>query len=104
MLNSLVMCLFARNVYERETILKALSAIGKNLTDEDLTAVAMRNYATKLRIKKALGFDLKDINLPKRFFKTPSMNGILDEATAYEIIEKYRTKILELDGLTELTP
>jgi aldehyde:ferredoxin oxidoreductase len=96
MLNSLVMCLFARKVYDRETILKALAAIGNHLTDEDLTAVSRRNYATKLRIKKALGFDLKNLRLPKRFFETPTMHGKLDENVAYEIIEKYREKIAEL--------
>ena len=96
MLNSLVICLFARKVYDRETILKAFAAIGNNLTDEDLSAIAKRIYATKLRIKKALGIDLRDVKLPKRFFETPTMHGKLDEATAYEIIEKYRGKISEL--------
>jgi aldehyde:ferredoxin oxidoreductase len=36
---------------------------------------------------------LKDVRLPKRFFETPTMHGKLDEAVAYEIIEKYREKI-----------
>jgi aldehyde:ferredoxin oxidoreductase len=93
MLNSLVMCLFARKVYDRETILKALGAIGNSMTDEDLTSVSQRIYATKLRIKKKLGFDLRNVKLPKRFFETPTMHGKLDEAVAYEIIEKYREKI-----------
>ena len=95
MLNSLVICLFARKVYDRETIIKALAAIGRNLTDEELTAIARRNYAIKLRIKKALGFDLLDVSLPKRFFQTPSMHGKLDEATAYKIIKKYRGLLAE---------
>lgn len=97
MLNSLIICLFARKVYDRKTILSAFKAIGENMTDEELTAVARRNYATKLRIKKALGFDLKDIKLPKRFFKTPSMRGMLDEKVAYEIVDKFRERIREFD-------
>ena len=96
MLNSLVICLFARKVYDRGTIIKALGAIGKTYTDEDLTAVGRRVYASKLRIKKALGFDLKDVRLPKRFFQTPSMQGMLDEAAAYDIIEKYRARIADI--------
>lgn len=96
MLNSLVICLFARKVYDRPTILSAFHSINEDMTDEKLTEIAKRNYATKLRIKKALGFDLKDVKLPKRFFKTPSMHGKLDEATAYEIIAKYREKIAEM--------
>jgi aldehyde:ferredoxin oxidoreductase len=100
MLNSLVMCLFARKVYDRGTILKALAAIDMSLTDEDLTNISKRIFATKLRIKKALGFDLRDVRFPKRFFQTPSMRGILDEATAYEILEKYRARLAKLEDVT----
>ena len=99
MLNSLIMCLFARKVYDRETILKAFAAIGKNLTDGDLTAIARRNYAVKLRVKKALGYDWQNVKLPKRFFSTPSMHGVLDEATAYAIMEKYRQKLRDFEDL-----
>ena len=97
MLNSLVICLFARKVYDRKSILSAFAAIGQNLTDDDLTAAARRIYATKLRIKKALGFDLRSVQLPKRFFETPSMHGKLDEALVYEILLKYREKLADLE-------
>jgi len=100
MLNSLVMCLFARKVYDHETILAALKAIGIDMTEQDLLDVAKRNYATKLRIKKALGFDLKDVQFPKRFFQTPSMHGMLDEETAYEMLMAYRARLAELETIT----
>jgi aldehyde:ferredoxin oxidoreductase len=96
MLNSLVICLFARKVYDRTTILSALNSIGYQLTDHDLTEIAERIYKTKLRIKKALGFDITKVKLPKRFFETPTLNGILDEKIAYEMIEMYNSKIKEL--------
>ena len=53
-------------------------------------------YQTKLRIKKALGFDLSDVKLPKRNFETPTMHGVLDEKTANYMIEKFKTKADEL--------
>jgi aldehyde:ferredoxin oxidoreductase len=96
MLNSLVMCLFARKVYDRETLRRALAAIGRDLSDEDLTAIAKRNYATKLRIKKALGFDWGSIRLPKRYFETPSAYGLLDEGVADEVLRAYRDKLESL--------
>ncbi|HYE83014.1 MAG TPA: aldehyde ferredoxin oxidoreductase C-terminal domain-containing protein [Clostridia bacterium] len=95
MLNSLAICLFARKVYDRKTILTALNAIGYELTDEDLTAIADRVYGTKLRIKKLLGFELKNVRLPKRFFETPGLWGKLDEGIAYELIDMYDKKIGE---------
>ena len=92
MTNSLVMCLFARKIYDRQTILDALNSIGWNLTNDDLTAIGKRIYQIKLQIKNALGFKQKAIKLPKRFFETPSMHGKLDEETAYRMIRKYTEK------------
>lgn len=93
MLNSLVICLFARKVYDRKTILAALNSIGNSYTDEDLTAISERIYKTKLRIKKSLGFNQTEVKLPKRLFETPSMSGQLDEKTTYELIEMYHKKV-----------
>ncbi len=96
MLNSLIICLFARKVYNRETIIPVLKVLGYTLNDEDLTAIGERIFKTKLRIKKALGFELKDIELPKRFFNTPSMTGTMDEKVAYELVQMFQKKCEEL--------
>jgi len=96
MTNSLVMCLFARKIYDRPTILSALNSLGKSLSDDDLTAIGKRIYKTKLQIKKDLGFQQRGVKLPKRFFETPSVNGILDEAMTKKLIRKYVEKTDEL--------
>jgi len=96
MTNSLIMCLFARKIYDRQTILEALNSIGWSLTDDDLTTIGKRIYQTKLKIKKVLDFQQRSVKLPKRFFKTPSMNGILDEDVAKMMIRKYATKTEDL--------
>lgn len=103
MLNSLVICLFARKVYDRKTIVAALNSIGYNYTDEDLTAIGEKIYKTKLRIKKSLGFDQTNVKLPKRLFETPSMHGLLDEKVAYELIDMYNKKVEELMAEKEET-
>ncbi len=96
MTNSLVMCLFARKVYDRQTILDALNSVGWKLTDEDLTEISKRIYRTKLRIKEQYGFRQKAVKLPRRFFETPSMHGQLDEATASRLTKKYVEMTAEL--------
>jgi aldehyde:ferredoxin oxidoreductase len=93
MLNSLTICLFARKVYDRPTILSALHALGRDMTDQDLTGLGEKIYKTKLRIKEKLGFRQLDVKLPKRFFETKSFFGPLDEATTYRLIQKYDDKI-----------
>jgi aldehyde:ferredoxin oxidoreductase len=93
MLNSLTICLFARKVYDRETIILALQSIGiSNINNEELNKIGEEIYKTKLRIKKALGFDLAKIQLPKRYFVTESMNGFLDENKANELIKLFIQK------------
>lgn len=96
MLNSLIICLFARKVYDRKTILAVLNSIGYDITDEELTALGERIYRTKLRIKQMMGFDPKSVKLPKRLFETPSMSGKLDEQVTYELIDMYYKKVEEL--------
>ncbi len=106
MTNSLVMCLFARKIYDKETILQALNSIGWDLDEEKLTDIGKRIYKTKLRLKEAYGFKQDQVKLPKRFFNTPSMHGKLDEETAYRLIKKYTVKtdalMKEPDPLEEI--
>ena len=96
MLNSLVMCLFARKVYDRATILMALGSLGYPFTDEDLTRVAERTYVSKIRVKRAMGYEQEKVLFPKRFFETPSMHGLLDEVSAYEVQRKFNDMTNEL--------
>jgi len=105
MTNSLIMCLFARKVYDRQTILDSLNSVGWDLTDQDLTDIAKRIYRTKLRIKNAYGFRQKAVKLPKRFFETPSMHGTLDEKTTQRMIKDYvaKTEALVLEPDPVLT-
>lgn len=103
MLNSLIICLFARKVYDRETILAALNGIGYELTNDDLTAMADRIYRTKIRVKAMLGYDQTKVELPKRFFQTPSMTGQLDENVAYELIAMYNKKLDAFMAKEEVT-
>jgi aldehyde:ferredoxin oxidoreductase len=93
MLNSLIICLFARKVYDRATIISALHAVGRELNDEELTAIGEKIYKTKLRIKQQMGFKLTDVKLPARFFETNSLFGKLDEETTYRLIRKYDDKL-----------
>ena len=96
MLNSLIMCLFARKVYDRGTILMALQSLGYAFTDEDLTRVAEETYAAKIRVKRAMGFDQEKVRFPKRFFETPSMHGLLNEEAAYEAQRKFNALTRDL--------
>lgn len=95
-LNSLVICLFARNVYDNATILSALEAVNaispENANDDYLNRLGLQIYKTKLSIKQALGFDLSKIQISKRVFSTPAMKNVLDEALTREMIAMFKQK------------
>lgn len=92
MLNSLCICLFARKVYDRKTVLSALNSIGIDFNDEDLTRVGEEILNLKLNLKKSMGFSFDNLRLARRYFETPSLSGQLDEKTAYELINLYSKK------------
>jgi aldehyde:ferredoxin oxidoreductase len=96
LLNSLIACLFARKVYDKPTIIKALGSVGLNYKEEDLDAAAKEIYKTKLRIKKLIGYDQTKIKLPKRFFETEGLGTKIDETKMYELINLFHQKNEEL--------
>jgi aldehyde:ferredoxin oxidoreductase len=86
LLNSLIACLFARSVYDNDTIHKALSGLGIEYTADELREASERIYATKLRIKKKLGFDIKNVKIPKRILETEAMGKKVDPEIVKELL------------------
>ncbi|TEB16716.1 putative oxidoreductase YdhV [Pelotomaculum sp. FP] len=95
MINSMIICLFSRRVYDRPTIIAAGRAVGFDLDDAFLTRIGQRIFQTKMRIRDKLGFDLKQVQLPRRFFETPGLHGVLKEKVAKEMIDLYAALVAE---------
>ncbi|HHV76794.1 MAG TPA: aldehyde ferredoxin oxidoreductase family protein [Syntrophothermus lipocalidus] len=91
--NCLIVCLFARKVYDVETITKAYRAIGLNVSQEQLVELGERIYAAKLRIKEKLGFDFGELRFPRRFFETPSLHGQLSEEKMLSLLDLFLKKV-----------
>ncbi len=91
-LNCMVACLFARNVYTYENIVLALKCIGINRTEEELKNLGKDIFRKKYDLKKKFGFSFEDISLPKRFFETATTTGKLEEERVRKAIEMYRKK------------
>ncbi|MEZ0536773.1 aldehyde ferredoxin oxidoreductase N-terminal domain-containing protein [Caldicellulosiruptoraceae bacterium PP1] len=92
-LTSLCICLFARKVYDRKTILAALNSVGINWNDEDLNRLADDIFYTKIKLKKQLGFSLKDIKFPKRIFQTDTLWGKMDEERLKKLLNMYIERV-----------
>ena len=87
--NCLIMCLFARSVYDYPTIVKALKAVGIEKSEQDLKDLALEIYRNKILVKHKLGFDFRKLRFPKRFFETECLNGMLQEDVMQEMLDLY---------------
>ena len=87
-LSSLVVCFFARGMYQSDIVLKTLGLAGFQLNQEDLTRIGDKIYREKYRFKIRENFSFDNFRIPKRIIETPSPIKELDkdymkEALAY---------------------
>jgi aldehyde:ferredoxin oxidoreductase len=95
-LSSLCICFFARKVYDFTTVVKALNAIDINWGEQALRDLGTQIFLQKRMIKARLGFDPSAIRIPRRFFQTPSFNGMLDADSLERLMVALRTRTDEL--------
>jgi aldehyde:ferredoxin oxidoreductase len=89
-LNSLVICLFARPVFTGDVVVRALGALGQKRTLEDLKRLGEEIFHEKMRFKVQEGFDLNRLEAPPRLLETLSPHGRIDKATLTDMIGAWR--------------
>jgi len=77
-LNSLVICLFARGVYDAQIIADGLGTLGLEWTQERLKKFGAETLKAKYRLKKSYGFDPKKITIPEKMFNVRTSTGFID--------------------------
>lgn len=94
-LSSLVVCFFAREIYNPATVVRALKCAGFNVSDNHLVTVGREILKAKYAFKFREGFGFDTLTVPDRIFQTPSSIGFIDRdyfnkafTTAKEIISK----------------
>ncbi len=88
-LNSLVVCLFARKVFNIERTLSSLNSIGKNYTEELLLKLAEDAYQKKNQWKKDAGQKFSIEKLAERLFRFKTPHGFIKKEFIHEAIEYY---------------
>ncbi len=92
-LNSLCICLFARKIYDRPTVLAALHSIGIEMDNAGLDRLAREAMQRRIRIKQAFGFDYRALQVPARYYETPTMHGQLNPARVQHLVNLYADRI-----------
>jgi aldehyde:ferredoxin oxidoreductase len=94
-LSSLVVCFFAREIYQHNTILSVLQIAGFNLTAGQLDQLGRRIYAEKFRFKVREGFSFENLRIPKRILDTPSFVKEWDETYITDTIGSVKNALLD---------
>ncbi|HSR30029.1 MAG TPA: aldehyde ferredoxin oxidoreductase C-terminal domain-containing protein, partial [Anaerolineae bacterium] len=89
---SVAICLFARGVYDLETISRALGSIGIDRSAEELQAMGQRIYWERVRLRERLGFQARLEDVPRRFYETPTPRGQLEPERVAHMLELYHER------------
>ncbi len=92
-LNSLVVCLFARGLYSKENVLRALNTLEYGVSEDDIMNLGWKIYATKQRVKVNEGFNPSNVKVPNRLLETPTPLGKVSEQYVEEIIKEISGRI-----------
>lgn len=85
-------CLFARGVYDLETISQALASVGIRRSPDELLAMGRRIYDERVRLRERLGFRVSACDVPRRFFETPTPRGQLQPERVANLLALYEQK------------
>ena len=77
-LNSLMICLFARNLYTREVILEGLDLLWRPCTEVDLDSFNRETLKRKYELKRACGWSPGDLELPGKLDRMVAATGPVD--------------------------
>ncbi|MCE1245697.1 MAG: aldehyde:ferredoxin oxidoreductase [Firmicutes bacterium] len=88
--NSLVICLFARKVYDMETILEGLEAVGEKRDPQWITDFTWKVFRKKYEFKKACGLDFDKLTIPEKLYHVTSATGKTNRERIKERIEIFR--------------
>jgi len=97
-LSSLVVCFFARNIYQPDVVARLLPLAGFELSEEELWKIGGAIHSEKYRFKVREGFSLDNMRLPGRIFETATPISQMDEEYVRQTIAQVK-KILAADGV-----
>ncbi len=93
-LSSIVVCFFARSVYNYPTIAELLEVPGFQFSEKDLASLGEEILRKKYAFKFREGFSLDELRIPKRILKTVSPHGYLNEKVLRDGIAAYKEILL----------
>lgn len=89
-LNSLVICLFARPVFTPDIVISSLNALGEYRTQEELERIGEEVFHLRMKFKVQEGYNLDNLTPPSRLLERLSPHGRIEKETIDEIVTSWR--------------
>lgn len=90
MLSSLVVCFFARGLYDRETCGGCLSAVGQARSWDGMMTLGEDILRCKHAFKAGEGFDSDNLEIPARVLEVRTPRGALSQASVLAAIAEVK--------------
>ncbi len=98
LLTSLVVCLFAREVYKDSLVAECLHSLGYGTLAGQMAAAAQKIQQLRWHLRLATGFDPHQISIPKRCREVRTWKGPIDPAFLATLQQRYAQTITALAG------
>jgi aldehyde:ferredoxin oxidoreductase len=91
-LNSLIICLFARNIYTPSLVVECLKNIGIKKTEQELLKLGFEIQKQRITSKIQFGFNYNSLSqkISKRLFEMPTGHGKLSESQILNLLKSYQ--------------
>jgi aldehyde:ferredoxin oxidoreductase len=95
-LSSLVICFFARGIYDIDTIVKLLNTVGYDYTAEQLLEIGKEIHLEKYKYKFREGFSFDKLEIPNRIYEAPDPTSKITKEYIAEGLEYAKSQIEKL--------
>ena len=96
-LNSLVICLFARSIYTPQMVVECLHNLGIDLAEDELMQLGLEIQKLRIKTKLQFGFEYDTLieRVPKRIYEMPTAHGNISETQFKNLFDAYKILLEE---------
>ncbi len=104
LLTSLVVCLFAREVYQDDLVADCLRSLGYTTLADQLDAAGRRIQQSRWHLRLATGFDPQQVSIPRRCLEVVTWKGPLRVAFLETLRQRYAQAIMAMASAPPSSP
>lgn len=90
---SLASCPWLRGVYNLSQVFECSQSLHLGWSHEGLEALSSKIYNLKWKLKRGLGFDWENQQIPRRLFGVPTATGYLEEENLLNLVTIYQQQL-----------